>query len=235
MNSILLFDSDFTSPTTVRLTGRRLAHVALVHKAAAGDTLKVGLLGGKLGQGRVVLLDDTALELELTLDRDPPPPLAATLVVALPRPKSMRRVLHVAVTMGVKRVCFVNSHRVDKSYWQSPMLAEGKQREIVHLGLEQAVDTIAPKVSFHKRLTWFVEDDLPALSRGCLALIAHPPAANACPAQVGRPLALAIGPEGGFVDYEIEYFVKAGFAAVSLGPRILRVEEAVPALLGRLC
>jgi 16S rRNA (uracil1498-N3)-methyltransferase len=234
MNSILLFDSDFTSPTTVRLTGRRFAHVTAVHKAASGDTLKVGLLGGKLGSGRVVLLDDKALELEVTLDRAPPPPAAAALVVALPRPKSMRRVLHVAVTMGVKRVCFVNSYRVDKSYWQSPMLGEAKQREIVHLGLEQAVDTVLPVVSFHKRLKWFVEDDLPALVQGRLALIAHPPAVSACPAQVGQPLALAIGPEGGFVDYEIEYFVKAGFQAVSLGPRILRVEEAVPALLGRL-
>jgi RsmE family RNA methyltransferase len=234
MNSILLFDSDFISPATVRLTGRRFAHVTGVHKATLGDTLKVGLLGGKLGSGRVVLLDDRALELEVALDRDPPPPAAAALVVALPRPKSMRRVLHVAVTMGVKRVCFVNSYRVDKSYWQSPMLGEAKQREIVHLGLEQAVDTIPPVVSFHKRLKWFVEDELPALARGRLALIAHPPAASVCPAQVAEPLVLAIGPEGGFVDYEVDYFVKAGFQAVSLGPRILRVEEAMPALLGRL-
>jgi 16S rRNA (uracil1498-N3)-methyltransferase len=51
----------------------------------------------------------------------------------------------------------------------------------------------------------------------------------------GRPqptsVALAIGPEGGFEADEIELATKNGFEAVSLGPRILRTESAVLAVL----
>ena len=48
------------------------------------------------------------------------------------------------------------------------------------------------------------------------------------------PWAILIGPEGGFIPYEVEALQRAGCEPVSLGPRPLRVEQAVPALLGRL-
>ena len=43
-----------------------------------------------------------------------------------------------------------------------------------------------------------------------------------------------MGPEGGFVDYEVERLVELGFETVDLGPRILRVEPVIPMLVGRL-
>jgi RsmE family RNA methyltransferase len=45
---------------------------------------------------------------------------------------------------------------------------------------------------------------------------------------------LAIGPEGGFIPYEIDMLKAAGFEDVSFGERILRVEHAVAALVGRI-
>jgi RsmE family RNA methyltransferase len=50
----------------------------------------------------------------------------------------------------------------------------------------------------------------------------------------GRPLAIAVGPEGGWTDFEIERFDALGFLPVSLGRRILKVETAVPYLFGAL-
>ena len=47
-------------------------------------------------------------------------------------------------------------------------------------------------------------------------------------------MTLAIGPEGGWIPYEVELLQKAGLQPVQLGQRILRVENAVPALLARL-
>src|SRR5476649_438462 len=93
MNLIVLLSDDFTSETTVRLSGRRLDHIRAVHRAEPGDELVVGLLGGRVGRGRVTRLSDEEVELAVTLDRDPPPPLPLTLVVALPRPKVMARVI----------------------------------------------------------------------------------------------------------------------------------------------
>jgi RsmE family RNA methyltransferase len=51
---------------------------------------------------------------------------------------------------------------------------------------------------------------------------------------VPGPVTLAIGPEGGFTDYELECLTGSGFESIILGPRILRTEQAVPAFLGRL-
>ena len=45
---------------------------------------------------------------------------------------------------------------------------------------------------------------------------------------------LAIGPEGGWIERELETFVERGFKPVSLGAPILRVEAAVAAALGQL-
>jgi len=234
MNAILLTPEDFVAEQRVHLTDRRLAHVLEVHRAAVGERLRVGLVGGKLGTGTVTALDKSALEMEVTLDTDPPTPAPLTLIVALPRPKSMRKVLHVATTLGIKQIHLINAHRVDKSYWKSPRLKPEAVKEVLTLGLEQSVDTILPGVSFHRRIRWFIEDDLPALCAGKRCLIAHPGASEPCPRALDRPCALAIGPEGGFQDYEVGYFVKAGFTAVTMGPRILRVEEAVAALAGRI-
>lgn len=234
MNCIILHESDLSSGARARLTGRHLAHVVSVHRAVVGDTLRIGLLDGKLGTGTVTLVSAEAVEMDVCFDREPPPPSPAVLVMGLPRPKSMRKVLHVATTMGVKELHFINARRVEKSYWSSPRLAPEHVEEVLLLGLEQAVDTVLPRVHFHRRIRWFIEDDLPEIARNRRCLVAHPAAADTCPRNLSEPSVLALGPEGGFVDYEIGYFVDAGFQAVTMGPRILRVEEAVAALLGRL-
>lgn len=235
MNLILLFEEDFTQGAArVRLTGRRLEHVRHVHRARVGDALRVGVLNGRIGSGRVTALDPSALEMDVTLDGDPPAPLPATLLLALPRPKILRRALQVATAMGVKRIVLLETWRVEKSYWQSPALEPEHLREQLILGLEQARDTVLPEILVERRFKPFVEDRVPDLIRGTRALAAHPAAAAPCPRAVGQAVTLAIGPEGGFTDYEIDLLQRMGFAAVRLDERILRVEQAIPALLGRL-
>ena len=235
MNLILLLPEDGAgSAGTVRLRGRRLRHVLDVHRAAAGDELRVGLLGGGIGTGRVLLLTPEVLELEVHLDREPPAPLPVTLILALPRPKVLRRVLRTASSMGVKRIVLVNARRVEKSYWQSPYLEAAAMKEQLLLGLEQARDTLPPEILVRPQFKPFVEDELPALARGTLPLLAHPAAAAACPWNTDRAVTLVIGPEGGFIPYEVEKLVGCGFTPVRLGERILSTETAVPALLARL-
>jgi RsmE family RNA methyltransferase len=48
----------------------------------------------------------------------------------------------------------------------------------------------------------------------------------------GPRLLIAIGPEGGWIEREMATFVARGFTGFTLGPRILRTEAAVPAILG---
>mgnify|MGYP001455579359 CR=1 FL=1 len=234
MNLILLEPADFIDAERVVLRDRRLAHLREVHRAEAGETLRVGRLGGEMGEGRLLRLDSASAELQVRFDQPPPPKLPITLLLALPRPKMLRRVLQTVATMGVPRLVLLNSYRVEKSFWQTPFLDPAAIREQLILGLEQARDTVLPEVIIEKRFKPFVEDRLPQLAAGSLGLVGHPGDFPHCPRAVERPVTLAIGPEGGWIPYEVEKLAEAGLTPVQLGERILRVETAVSALLARL-
>jgi 16S rRNA (uracil1498-N3)-methyltransferase len=235
MNLILLFESDFAGePDRVRLSGRRLQHVRVVHQAEVGTELRVGVLNGPVGRGVITVLAPDVLEMQVVLDRSAPPALPVTLLLALPRPKSLKKVLQAVTAMGVKRIVLMNTWRVEKSFWESPVLQPAALQEQMVLGLEQARDTMLPAVTERRRFKPFVEDEVPDLIRGTRALVAHPDTATVCPRAVSGAVTLAIGPEGGFIPYEVDLLRAQGFETVSLGARPLRVEHAVPALLGRL-
>ncbi|HEX9160381.1 MAG TPA: 16S rRNA (uracil(1498)-N(3))-methyltransferase [Thermoanaerobaculia bacterium] len=233
MNLVLIHPADFAGASRVLLRGRRADHVREVHAVAAGDELVVGVAGGKVGRGRILRVGEE-IEMEVCLDRDPPSPLDVTLVIALPRPKVLNRVVGAVTSIGVKRVFLINAWRVEKSYWSSPRLSEENLREQAILGLEQARDTILPQIETRRLFRPFVENELPAIAAGTLALVGHPYAGEECPRAVSGPVTLAIGPEGGFIPAEIESLERAGFRPVTAGPRILRVETAIAAILGRL-
>jgi len=233
MNLILLLEEDFTGPGRASITGRRFKHVQEVHRAAVGDVLTVGLLGGAMGRGRVTGLGE-ALHLEVELDQPPPPKLPLTLVLALPRPKVLNRVLAAATSLGVADIYLVNAWKVEKSYWKSPRLEEGNLLEQRILGLEQARDTVLPGLHLRRLLRPFAEEELPGLLRGTTPLLAHPGVTESCPREIHGPATLVIGPEGGFIPAEIELLTRCGCRAVNMGDRILRVETAVAALVGRL-
>lgn len=234
MNLVLLFPEDFVDDDHVRLSGRRALHVRTVHRATVGTSLRVGLVNGRIGSGVVRRVIEDDVELEIALTEPPPLPLPLTLLLALPRPKALKRILQGVTALGVKRIMLVNSYRVEKSYWLSPLLTPEALREQLVLGLEQCCDTALPEVMLRQRFKPFVEDEVTALTRGHTALVAHPAAAQACPRGIDAPILLAVGPEGGFVQYEIDLLTAHGFQAVSLGPRRLRVDQAIPALAGRL-
>jgi RsmE family RNA methyltransferase len=205
-----------------------------VQRVEAGDSLRVGLLDGLMGEGLITALDEHHAELDVRLDAVVPDKLPLTLLLALPRPKMLKRILQTISAMGVPRLVLLNSYRVEKSFWQTPFLSPEAIREQLLLGLEQARDTVLPEIIIEKRFKPFVEDRLPALAAGSLGLTGHPGNYPDCPRAVSQPVTLAIGPEGGWIPYEVELLEKAGLQPVQLGARILRVENAVPALLARL-
>ncbi len=234
MNLIVLFKDDFIDENKVRLKDRRLEHVLSVHKADVGDTLKVGLFNGKIGKGIVSHLNNEALEIEVELTESPPKPSNISLILAMPRPKVLKRIIQDVTTVGIKHIYIIKTWRVEKSYWGSPVLKDESLFNHMILGLEQGRDTILPKIHIKKLFKPFIEDEIPEIIKGTRAIAAHPVADKECPRNTKEPITLAIGPEGGFIPYEIEMLKNQGFEVVSLGDRILRVETAVPFLLGRL-
>lgn len=236
MNLILLSKEDFTdSGKRAVITGRRHKHIREFLKPVLGAELCVGLVNGKIGRGRVLMIDDRAIEMEISLYEDPPHPVSGTLILAMPRPLVFNRLLGHITALGVKKIILLQSKRVEKSYWKSPVLKEENIKAQLTLGLEQAKDTVMPEILCRMKFNPFVGEELPDILKGTSAFVAHPEGAlDILPCGVKGAFTLAIGPEGGFLPDEVSEFERAGCKRVSLGDRILRVETAVVAALGRL-
>jgi RsmE family RNA methyltransferase len=237
MNIILIEPSDFIASNKVLLNDRRFQHILTVHKVAVGNTLKVGLTGGKRGVAQVLEIDNNSVILQTNLNSPALQALPLTLILALPRPKMLKRILQSIASLGVKEIYLINSYRVEKSYWSSPVLTDRSIQEHLLIGLEQAGDTILPKVHLCKRFKPFVEDLLPVIAANSRKIVAHPYKAkpiNSLKDSTSQNTVLAIGPEGGFIDYEIEKLIQLDFEPLSLGDRILRVETAIPYCLAKL-
>ncbi len=238
MNLILLRKKDFIGPNQVELvessSDGRFRHIRRVLKAKEGDSLSCGMVNGNMGQGRIVSLTDSSVIMELAFSLLPPEPPGITLVLALPRPKMLKRIVQMVTSLGIKEIHLVNSWRVEKSFWDSPFLEPGALVPYMEAGLEQAKDTIMPRIFQHRFFSSFVHEKLPGICVGKKGLVAHPRALEPCPFHVKTPVVVAVGPEGGFIDDEIAAFQGQGMTCVSIGQRILRVETAVPFLIGRL-
>ena len=234
MNLLLLAAAEVVAPGLAEVALSRYAVRALWWPPQPGRRLLVGLRDGLIGEGVVEHVGEQRARIRFSIDRPPPPALPLTLLLALPRPKMLRRVLRTAAEIGIKHIWLLNSSRVEKSYWQSPLLAPPMLEGYLAAGLEQACDTVMPRVALRTRFRPFVEDELPAIAAGSQCLVAHPAAgARLAPAGAGH-VTLAMGPEGGFTDFEIALLGTAGFAACTLGPRVLRVETALPVLAANL-
>lgn len=236
MNLLLLEPGELLPDGTARLDGRRLLHAREVLRAQAGDTLRVGVLGGGVGAAEVLRLDGEALQLRLGPLGPPPPRPGIDLLLALPRPKALKRLLPAVAQLGVDRLVLLNAARVEKSYFASPALEPAAMRALLAQGLEQARDTVLPEVLVRDRFRPFVEDELDALFPApARRLLAHPGAARGlAPGAPGGRALVAVGPEGGWVPFEVELLAARGFAAFTLGERVLRTETLVPYLLGAL-
>lgn len=214
---------------------RRVDHISGVLRAAAGDALSIGLENGPTGRGVVTRREERAIEMDVTLDSSPPAPLPLTLVLALPRPKVLNRVIASSVSLGIKTIYLINAWRVEKSYWNSPRLSDGNLRQQCILGLEQAGDTIMPRVETRRFFRRFVEEELPNLAVGAFGVVAHPGRVVEPVEREANQTVLAIGPEGGFIDLELESLERAGLRRMSFGVRPLRVETIVPFAVATLC
>lgn len=232
--NIVLLDARQTQAEIWTISAKRqIEHLKNHLDIQIGDRLKVGIREGKRYLTEIVDIADQSIQIKPLQEELVPAKLPVTLIVAMPRPKVLRRLIMDSVTLGVEKIIIIHSYRVDKSYWQTPFLQQIDQ--YVTLGLEQAGDTFAPKIEIYKRFKPFVEDVLPHLiTVNNPAFVAHPYAEQKMPHAIEHACSIVIGPEGGFIDYEIDLLVKNGCQALSLGNRIIRTETVIPYVLGRL-
>lgn len=242
MNCILLPKANFVADNAKINDPAQMSHIKRVLGLQVGDTLKIGQLGGNLGTAVIEQMTDNNIKLShVTLDIAPPPKREVTVILALPRPKVLRRLIMDMTALGVRDIVLINSYRTEKSYWQSPMLR--RLDEFVIEGLQQGVDTIAPTISLQKRFKPFVEDSLAKIMDNGGGMVAHPYSAQSFLSYIQDrqiqpdvyilPNVVCIGSEGGWIDYEVELLCAHGCQAVNIGTRVLRTEAAVNVILGQ--
>ncbi len=235
MNLILLDERDGVGSPHVTVSDGRAAHLLNVLHVTPGREVRVGLLDGPLGMGRVLSAADGRVTMQCVFDADIPPRPRVDVLLALPRPKVMQRLWAQLAALGVGRIILTNAERVERHYFDTHVLDEACYRPLLVEGLQQARDTRLPAVSIHRQLKVLVEDHLDTLFSAGLRLAAHPGGTTSAGSMVrehpDQRVLIAIGPEGGWNAFELALLEAHDFRQISFGPRALRVDTACTALL----
>ncbi|MCF7848576.1 MAG: 16S rRNA (uracil(1498)-N(3))-methyltransferase [Kiritimatiellales bacterium] len=239
MNLIIIHPDEMDAENRVVLADGRAWHIRKVLKAELGKQLRVGLLMGPLGTGIVESIDKNSVLLKCVFETEPPPQPAVDLLLAMPRPKVMKRLWAQLAALGVGRIVLVNAEKVEKYYFDSHVLEPEFFNARLVEGLQQARCTHLPEVLVRRRFKPFVEDELDLFFRDSLKLLADPNGRKK-PADFFQGLdkpervLLAVGPEGGWTSYELDKLLSHGFELFGMGPRILRTDTACVGLLSVL-
>ena len=246
MNLILLEPCEVregSAGSSASLGGPRGRHLLNVLKVAPGHDVRVGIVDGPCGVGTVESIALGTVTLRCAFDAMVPPRPRVDLLLALPRPKVMRRLWAQLSALGAGQIILTNAERVERNYFDTHVLTPECYRPLLVEGLQQARDTRLPTVSIHRQFKVLIEDDLEGLfpsgsggpDRPCRQRLVADPAAKKPAAEVVREsvdrILLAIGPEGGWNDFELALLEAHGFEACGMGARTLRTDTACVALL----
>jgi 16S rRNA (uracil1498-N3)-methyltransferase len=235
VNLILIERAEVGDGGVVLLSDARADHLLNVLKIAVGDRVRLGVLDGPCGSGTATAVTAGTVMLRCAFAPDAPVRPRVDLILALPRPKVMRRLWAPIAALGVGRIMVTNASRVERNYFDTHVLTPACYRPLLIEGLQQARDTRLPDVSVHRQFKPFIEDDLDRLTGSGLRLAGDPAATGRAADAVGKRrderVVLAVGPEGGWNDFERDLLSAHRFERISLGPRTLRTDTATIALL----
>ncbi len=241
MNLILITPEELNDTDRVQLADNRAEHIRKVLRAEPGKTLRIGLLNGPFGTGTIeaVSLDEVVLTCEFEAETPPRPTL--DLLLAMPRPKVLKRLWAQFAALGVGRIFITNAEKVERYYFDTHILEPDFYNARLIEGLQQARDTRLPDVTLVKRLKSFLENEkFPTVGKMVLADPSGTRSLFQTLEESGEEvprsgkILLAVGPEGGWTPLELEMFKAHDFEVFGMGPRILRTDTACVALLGMI-
>ena len=179
VNLIIVEPDEVGESGDVSLSGWRAAHLLNVLNVVPGHQVRVGLLDGPHGVGAVASVADGTVALRCTFETNVPAPPPVDLLMALPRPKVMRRLWAQIAALGVGQIILTNAERVERNYFDTHVLTPACYRPLLVEGLQQARDTRLPRVFIHRQFKLLVEDELDRAFGNGLRLMADPSATRA--------------------------------------------------------
>jgi 16S rRNA (uracil1498-N3)-methyltransferase len=225
----------------LKLCDRRAEHLRNILKVAEGDEVSVGAVNGFRGRAIVVEVGLKQISLNVEYREEAAIGSGIHLIVALPRPQMLKRILEISGTMAVERLDLIYASRVEKSFFKSKTLEPENLHKHLLLGMEQGSSTLYPEVNIFQSLKKYQEEIKSLKNRQYLKLIAHPGTSDNLGSlwdktnqELRKKIVIAIGPEGGWQEQELGNFKELGFKTFNLGKKILRVETAVTVVIGKI-
>jgi len=238
MNIIILTKYDRVDETTYTISDNRANHIIKILKPDIGDILEIGLLNDSIGKAEIIEIDKNSVKLKVkAMSKLEDGKTQIDIICALPRPQTLKKVLNTVATMGVTNLYLIRSEKVEKSYFHSPLLEEKNYTKYLLEGLSQGKRVNIPQVSIHEKFKPFFENNILQTDDNTAKLLAHPNEESFLNNKMmngKNKIVIAIGPEGGWNDFEINFMVEKGFEKYKLSQNILRVETAVTAALAQV-
>jgi len=222
--------ADEVSGNYAALTGEHADHLIRVLRVRVGQEFDIST-GDAVLHWHVVKIENHRVEFELGDEVSAAPSADVTLLLAIFKFDRMEWAIEKCTELGVARIVPVIAHRTDTHLVRASAKRAERWRRIALQAAEQARRATPPEIGGPLKI-----DQAVGLSGATKIVLAE--SENqvqlrdvlSSSASEGETL-LAIGPEGGWTDAELEQFRTAGWAAASLGPTILRAETAAIAAL----
>ena len=231
MNLILFEPEEAGEEIRLAAGDERARHIREVLRGKPGMRVRVGIVDGAVGEAEITETGEGGMALRCSWGAVPERP-RLDVMLAMPRPKVLRRLWSVMAMLGTGRIWICSTRTTERAYAGSHVLEEGVVRDELKKGLCQARDTRLPEVRTGRSLREAVEEA--AGEAYAARLAAHPGEGETdwqrAAAGGGRVL-LAVGPDRGWRREELAFLDGHGFARISLGERPLRSDVAVVALM----
>lgn len=221
--------ADLGPGVQVTLSDDRVHHLRRVLRRGDGDPLTV--TDGRGHVAEAVLLGERA-RLTAEVERTPPPSPAITVLHAVPKGRGLDEIVRTLAELGVAEVLPVlTEHTEARPTGERARSVGDRLRAVAESALQQAHSAHMCRVADPARLDVTLRD----LEGPATMLLAHPAGRDTLGAHMATvrpdlPIRLAIGPEGGFSDDEVETLAAQGWTAVRAGATVLRTVHAATVL-----
>ena len=221
--------ADEVSENHAALTGEHADHLIRVLRARVGQDFDIAT-GPSVRRGRITSVKADRVEFELAEVISTPPLAEITLLLAVFKFDRMEWAIEKCTELGVSHVIPVISRRTDSHLAAASAKRVDRWRRIALEAAEQSRRTAPPEITAPIKLSEAMN-----LSQPRRIVLAESEEQtllrDLLPSDTSDATALAIGPEGGWTDDEVQAFQQAGWISASLGNTILRAETAAIAAL----
>jgi RsmE family RNA methyltransferase len=227
MNLSLLFREDYKrDDRLVTISGHSAFRISEdlqlpERKFELGMVRRFGVSGGEIFQARVISIG-REIRLQIESFEVLPEVQKLELLLAIPRPQMLGRILEFVAAFRIEKVSLVETEKTQRGYVTSPVIKEYKK--FLYKGMEQGVSTYLPQVDFFSSLSSFIESREGKLS----GWVAHTHTTS-IDHQFSKDISsiLAIGPEAGWSEEEFSLLQIVGLKPLSFGDCQLRVDQSV--------